>query len=284
MLVMVVLSTYMIIQGGHVEKQRQKAEDELQDLKDSLQDEVARKTEELLKTQRQLISSERLAAMGQLGATIAHEFRNQLGVMKNATYFLHKKLQHHQDAKILKHLKILEEEINRTDDIINDILTFARAKDLVINTINIKQLIDSVKRKIDFQNFPNVTFSVNIATDVIDMCADETQLIQILVNLLRNAFESIHNEGHVSLDVRLLDGQIEFAVTDTGVGISPEMIERVFEPLYTTKARGTGLGLPTVKMLIERHKGSLTIDSVEHEGTTVTVHIPRICDQTEKSA
>lgn len=272
------ISLYVIIQGARVERKQQETEAELTRLKNNLEIEVKTKTQALIDTQQQLITSERLAAMGQLGATIAHEFRNQLGVMKNAAYYIRKKIGEFPDQKVQKHIRILEEEITRTDEIIHDILTFARAKEPTKHSIDVRLLVASVRRKIDIDRNKKIQFTFAISDDLIEICADEIQLSQILVNLLRNAIEAVNDDnGVVSLAVDHVEDAVRFCIKDNGVGMTAQVKEHLFDPLFTTKARGTGLGLATVKMLVERHGGTIKVESVEGKGTDVCVLIPKTC-------
>lgn len=249
-------------------------EDELRRLKDNLENEVDKKTSQLVRAQEKLIQAERLAAMGQLGGTVAHEFRNQLGVMRNVAFFLKLKLKD-SDSKILKHLKILEDEIIQTDKIIENILMFARSKEPDCKVILIKDLLDESIEKAVSKKSGCSNYTLEIDDDVEIIEGDYLQLLQVFVNLIGNAFEATSiDDGIVKIHVTKEADFAVFQIADNGCGMSDEVIKRIFEPLFTTKARGAGLGLPTVKILIERHNGVLEIDSSEGVGTSVIVRLP----------
>lgn len=253
---------------------RVKALEELQKLKDNLEDEVDRKTKELISAQEKVVQSERLAAIGKLGGTLAHEFRNQLGVMRNVSYYLKMKLGD-KDEKILRHLKILEDEIIQTDSIIESILAFSRVKELKLEEFDIKDMINSVMEKMKDDVSSDVELTVDYHNLSSSIKADRVQLNHILYNLISNSYEAIESHGKINISVSDDNDNTYFLIEDNGSGIKKEQLDSIMEPLFTTKARGTGLGLPTVKMLVERHNGSLSIESEPGKGTVVKICLPK---------
>ncbi len=262
--------------GGDTDiTERKKAEEELIELKNNLEIEVEKKTKALVDAQNKLIQSERLAAMGQLGSIVAHEFRNQLGVMRNAIYFLKMKMKD-KDEKILKHLKILDDEIVQTDLIIENILMFVRTRAPKLKAVNIKNFIFAILDKMRVKQPKEINIKTDIEDNLPDISVDEVQMTQVFVNIIANAFESIKVKGTLLIKAKRRERYVSFIFEDDGPGIKREIIDRVFEPLFTTKARGTGLGLAAVKILVEKHGGKVSVESEEGKGARFTLQLPII--------
>jgi PAS domain S-box-containing protein len=245
---------------------------ELERLKEHLESEVKKKSDDLIAANNKLNRTERLAAMGQLAGTVAHEFRNQLGVMRNVGYLLKLRLAH-MDEKTRKHLDILDEQIVTTDRIIENILTFARVKKPHMKLIHVSDIVLQVLSKSKFKSYEKVSIETSLTKDD-ELYADEVQLFQIFDNLINNAVEAVKNDGHVEVIVDRLSDAIIVKVIDDGYGIDHENLTKIFDPLFTTKARGAGLGLSTVKLIVEAHSGHISVDSTRGEGTVVTVSLP----------
>lgn len=264
----------MLARIAHRKNERDRALTDLKGLKDNLEIEVQKKRDELMTIQARLIHTERLAAMGQLGGTIAHEFRNQLGVIRNAAYFIKIRLKDTTDEKLKKNITIMEDEIILTNRIIDNILLFASAKEPTLTRIDIHTFLEDVTEKARIKKKEAITFTTTIAENAGDIYADEVQLFQIFLNVLVNAIDAIEDTGQILIDVKKDGGDIVFCVTDTGIGIPDDIKDRLFEPLFTTKARGAGFGLPTVKNLVERHNGHISISSQESCGTQAIIRLP----------
>ena len=222
------------------------------------------------KAQEQLALSERLAAVGRMASVIAHEFRNQLGVMSNAVYFIKPKLEA-KDEKIKRHLEILSEGIIETERVIENILTFSRAKEPALETIDLDGLLSTTIEK------ANIPKGVEVITEIErlpSLHADPLQLSGVFTNLILNALEAMEGNGELIIRVSKANDYISVIFKDTGKGISQEDKKRLFEPFFTTKPRGAGLGLATAKVVIEKHKGSIDIESEYGKGTTVIIKLP----------
>jgi len=221
------------------------------------------------------LQSEKLAAMGQLAGTIAHEFRNQLGIMRNAVYYLKLKLPAAEE-KVKKYLNILEEEVIETDDIIENMLTFARTKRPEFQTVNLNDLILTSIEKAAIPDF--IELSVNVDQLHAGIDADPRLLSRAFVNILKNAVQAISGSDKTERRIKISsvkDGDwVKICFKDSGRGMSEENRKRLFEPLYTTKARGAGLGLVTVRIVTEGHGGVIDIDSGVGEGANVIIKLP----------
>jgi len=251
-----------------------KKEAELQNLKDNLQDEVHRKTEELRDAHKKLLISERLATIGQLGGSVAHEFRNQLGVIKNVSHFLHLRLGD-SDPVILRHLTILNDQVMSTNRIIENILSFSKAKEPTLAPVALRALLETSVRTATHNKIDDFNIVYDIDQDVPDIInIDETQMRQVFNNIIGNAAEAMEEEGTLTVTARIINGALHLSFHDTGSGIDEHDKPHLFEPLFTTKSSGSGFGLSTVKLLIEKHKGTIAIDSEIGSGTTVTILLP----------
>lgn len=252
---------------------RKKAQEELRALKDTLADEVARKTAALLESQEKLLKAERLAAMGQTAGTIAHEVKNQLGTIKNIAFLLNMKLGD-SDEKIARYLAILNEQIEKTGRIMQNILSFARVKELQCSSVSVPELLNSVVEKFMLTKPDGIMIEVAISDNLPVIQADEEKLIQIFNNLILNAFDAVEKKGTVTVAACVGSERLTISVSDTGVGIPPEVRNNIFEPLFTTKVTGTGFGLATVKTLVEHHGGSVSVESEEGKGSRFVVQLP----------
>lgn len=251
-------------------RERKQVEAELKGMKDNLEIEVRKKTKALIDAQSKLIYSEKLAAMGQLAGIIGHEFRNQLAVMLNATYFLKMKLAR-GDEKVKQHFSVLEEEIAAADRIIKNILAFARTKEPEFERVSLKSILLGSLKKV------NISEKIEVVTDIEEelpeIYADKIQLTQVFINIILNAVQSIEDRGRVTIKANRTDKFVNILFKDTGCGIKKEDKEKIFEPLFSAKAQGTGLGLAIAKMFIQGHGGNIHVESKIGEGTIMTVKL-----------
>ncbi len=226
---------------------------------------------ELAGTQEKLIRSQRLAAIGQLAGSVSHELRNPLSVLRSSAYYLRSKLTE-ADEKVRKHLNIIEEEIGRSDQIVTDLLDFSRTKPPTLQRTFLNYIVEESLSRIEVPG--NVTVELELAEGLPALRADTFQLEQVLMNLLTNAIQAMPAGGGLTVRTTERDGLLLLTVSDTGEGISAEHLNDIFEPLFTTKSRGIGLGLAVCRALVENHKGTITVDSTVGKGTTFTVTFP----------
>ncbi len=250
--------------------ERKQAEEELSKLKDNLEIEVRKKNKALIDAQDKLIHSERLAAMGQLAGTIGHEFRNQLGVIRNAAYFLKMKMAD-GDEKTTKHFSMLEEEIVAADEIIENILTFARTKKPKFKSVCLKSTLLESINKVNIPEKIKVTTAID--EDLPEIHADQIQLTRIFVNIILNAVQAMEAGGKLTVKAARAGEFVNILFRDTGCGIKQEDKERIFEPFFSAKPRGTGLGLAIAKMFAQGHGGGVNVESEVGKGTTITVRL-----------
>lgn len=217
-----------------------------------------------------LLLSERFNVLGKLASSVAHEIRNPLGVIKNTVYFLNIRLQENTDPKVVKHLKIMENNINSANQIISDLLDLSR------NTICNLQLVDlNLLLKSTFNNM-SVPEDINVIYKFDKMpkiMLDPDAIRRVFLNLIHNAFAAMPQGGKLVIATSISGDSIEISFKDSGVGISEENMKKLFTPLFTTKAKGLGLGLTLSKQIVEKHNGDITVKSKVGEGALFIVRL-----------
>ena len=229
-------------------------------------------TERKEQTEQLLQKSEKLALLGQMAAGIAHEIRNPLTSIKGFIQ-LFKTEQHRKE-----YYDIVLSELDRINDIVGEFLVLAKPTAAVFAEKDVKELIKDVVTLINTQSIlNNVQIFVEFECDLPRISCEENQLKQVLLNLLKNAIEAMPSGGSIDVKVKVKEeGKISIQIIDQGIGIPKERIPTLGEPFYTTKEKGTGLGLMTCYKIIETHNGELTIESEVNEGTTIEIILPTI--------
>jgi len=258
-----------------------KARDELEKHRINLEEIVAERTHELRNAQEELVRKERLATLGQLTATVSHELRNPLGAMRPPVYLLKKYFNDNADEKLLNAVERLDRNITRCDHIIDELLDFTRITDLNKEQTLIDQWLDTVLE----ENFDldNVEIQKNYSLEGVKAPVDTDRLQRAIINVIENAYhamlgsESGSNgmaEARLTIETRANGDRIEISITDTGHGIPEDVLPKIFEPLFSTKNFGVGLGMPTVQQIMKQHGGGIDISTLEGKGTTVTLWLP----------
>ncbi|WP_342378902.1 ATP-binding protein [Myxococcus stipitatus] len=234
---------------------------------------------ELAATRAEMVKRERLAALGELSAIVAHEVRNPLGVIFNAVASLRRLLEPAGDAAML--LDILGEESDRLNRMVGDLLDYTRPRDPVLQHEDLGRVLQDSLEAARVQG-GGADRPVHIDSDVEPglppVPMDRRLIRQALVNVAVNAIQSMPQGGRVQVRARREAHagreQLRIDVADQGPGIPAELLHRVFEPFFTTKAQGTGLGLAVVKRILEEHRGEIAVDSIPGRGTTFTFRLP----------
>ncbi|WP_161598917.1 ATP-binding protein [Bacillus mesophilum] len=231
---------------------------------------LIRDTKERKKTEELLLQTEKLMAAGQLAAGIAHEIRNPLTAIKG---FLQLTEDHHNDTK--PYFEIIHAEIDRIELILSELLTLAKPKEMKFKVMNkVKELLEDVTTLIETQAIlNNVEIVTNMSSCTPSIQCDENQLKQVFINLLKNSIEAMPDGGKIIIDFDVIQDSIQIAFRDDGPGIPDHLLNRVQEPFFTTKEKGTGLGLMISKQIIENHSGRFHLSS-DAKGTSIIVTLP----------
>jgi len=244
----------------------------LQEYSEKLQEKVEQRTKELREAQEELVRTEKLAMVGRLAGGVAHELRNPLGAIKNAAFFLRMALEK-PDPEIMEMLELLEKESVTSERIINSLLDFARPKQPVKQRININDVILEALSRNAIPNNVGVVKLLN--KDLPEIQADPDQLAQVFRNIILNAIRAMSENGKLIIKSYAPQPKwIAVSFIDTGDGIPQENMGRIFEPLFTTKAKGIGLGLALAKTIVERHGGTIEVESEVGKGSTFIVKLP----------
>jgi signal transduction histidine kinase len=258
---------------------------EIEELNQNLEKRVDERTTELRNMQVELLRKERLSVLGQLTATVAHELRNPLSALRNSVFTV-KEIVNQNGLKLERPITRMERSITRCDRIIGDLLDFTRIRELQRTPVGFDQWLSEL---LDEQELPpHVEIVRDLRVGGVRISIDPDRLRRVVINLVDNAVQAIgdpqpQHEAKVAVTTVIVGDDVELAVSDTGRGIPPEVLPRVFEPLFSTKNFGTGLGLPTVKQIVEQHSGSINIESEMSRGTRVVIRLP-LGDREEMAA
>lgn len=227
--------------------------------------------------QEQLLRQEKLAVLGQLAGGVGHELRNPLGVIKNSAYFLNMALES-PDPEVKETLELLEKEVAAAERIITSLLDFARVKPPLRRKVDIQQILRETLS--GFKVPENITVEYPLVKSLPQVLTDPDQLDQVFKNIILNAVQAMPGGGRLTITTDTRDPDwLAISITDTGVGIPKENLEKVFEPLFTSKAKGIGLGLAITKTFVEGHGGTIEVQSEIGKGTTFTVKLPTLKKQ-----
>ncbi|MFQ5613349.1 MAG: ATP-binding protein [Anaerolineae bacterium] len=262
---------------------RKQAEKLLKEHSERLEEMVEERTQELREAQEQLVRREKLAVLGQWAGGIAHELRNPLSAIKNAAYFLNLALEK-PEPEVAESLQILDREVSTSERIITSLLDFARARPPVRREVNLNNVLNEALSRLTLPDCIEVVNELDPALPTLQ--ADPHQLAQVFDNLIHNAIQAMPDGGRLMLKSEVDEGDdpghcpewVAVSVTDTGVGISQENLEKLFEPLFTTKVRGIGLGLALAKSLVERNGGTIAVENEGRQGSTFTVRLPKFAE------
>jgi signal transduction histidine kinase len=220
-----------------------------------------------------LVKKERLAAIGEMASVVSHELKTPLAVIQNSAYFLENRLTEHPDPKIQKHIGIINSQTRSLNNIISGILDYTRSRDLRLEAVRVNDLVADLAAVVPIPS--NIRVRLQLSEDVPSGVFDREELRQALTNLINNAVQSMPEGGELEIHTgRGADGCVDIRVTDSGCGIPRENMSRIFQPFFTTKSEGTGLGMAIVKRVVDRHKGKIQVQSSPGKGTTITLSLP----------
>ena len=215
--------------------------------------------------------SERLAAIGELAAMVGHDLRNPLTGIAGAAYYVKTKLVPTLNGKVAQMLQVIEENIENSNKIINDLLEYSRELHLELTESNAKSI---AREALALVKAPRSIRVVDSSEGEPKVAVDADKMMRVFVNLIQNAIDAMPDGGTLTIMSRKMDGNLEIGFRDTGVGMTKETIEEIWGPFFTTKAKGMGFGLPICKRIVEAHGGSISVKSKVGKGTTFTVTLP----------
>jgi two-component system, NtrC family, sensor histidine kinase HydH len=258
--------TYQLAQANQAEKH--KAQEAVEEL--------ARANRSLQEAQAEVRRAERLAALGQLTAGLAHELRNPLGTMKTSAEMLSRQVSK-ENAVAQEMAGFIASEVDRTNSLITRFLDFARPQHLKLEVADITIMLDSAIARFDREQKSagtSVTVFKNYSPDVPPVRFDAELMERVIANLLVNAAQASPPGGVVTVKTLSNNVEVEVAVIDRGSGIDPKNIENIFNPFFTTKNDGIGFGLAIISKILDEHGGRITVESTLGEGSVFRVFLP----------
>ncbi|MHA1450596.1 MAG: ATP-binding protein, partial [Candidatus Hodarchaeales archaeon] len=260
------------LNNKRTEEELQLQRDLLKVYSEDLEKIVEQRTRELREAQEELVRKEKLAVLGQLAGGVGHELRNPLGSIKNAVYYLNMVLEESK-PEVRESLEIMEKEIETSERIINSLLDFSRPTPLALRKVDINSIVQKELSRIAIPK--NVAVDIDLDESLPFILADPDQIFQVFRNIIINAIQAMPEGGQltISSDNHHL-GWVTISFTDTGEGIQAANLKKLFEPLFTTKIKGIGLGLAISKTLVEKHGGSIIASSNLGKGSTFIVKLP----------
>jgi PAS domain S-box-containing protein len=232
---------------------------------------AARDISERKRMEARLAESQRLATIGEAAAMVGHDLRNPLTGIAGATYNLRMHLGKRIDSESREALEIIEQDIQSSDKIISDLLEYSREVHLEVREASAKSI---TRDALAHLSIPRKIHLVDSTKNQPKIMVDREKMRRVFVNVIKNAVDAMPKGGTLRIASRKTDGNLEITLTDAGTGMTKETMEKIWSPLFTTKAKGMGLGLPIAKRLVEAHGGSITAESKAGKGSTFTVTVP----------
>jgi len=260
--------------------ERKRAEEKLQKYHLQLEELVEERTEELRTAQDELVRKERLATLGNLTATVSHELRNPLGSMRPSLYVIETITRDNNNEKLQTAVQRLNRSIDRCDNIIDELLDYTRITELSLQTVVLDDWLGEVIHEQPLLDGIQLIYQPDLDNTRVDIDAD--RLRRAVINIFENACHAmlednsttkVINGASLTIKTLLANDRINISIGDSGSGIPDEVMKRIFEPLFSTKGFGVGLGMPTVQQIMKQHRGGIDIDTGS-AGTTITLWLP----------
>jgi len=259
------------IENARLIQQLNEAKNEIQGYAGQLEVKVKERTRELVEAQSQLLRAQRLAAIGELAGMVGHDLRNPLTGIAGATYYLKMKLNEKLSDKEMEMFETMEKAIAYSNKIINDLLEYSREIRLELFEAEPKTLLAEA---LSLMKVPQSVAVIDRMEKEPRLKVDKEKMRRVFVNIIKNAFDAMPNGGKLTVKSEKEGDNVAFSFTDTGIGMSKEVLDKIWSPLFTTKARGMGFGLPICKRIVEAHGGKITITSAVDKGSTFTISLP----------
>jgi PAS domain S-box-containing protein len=261
----VAIENAQLIRSLHMAREQLKADSEL------LESKVEERTRELKESEKQLVKAQRLAAIGELGSMVGHDLRNPLTGIASATYYLKSKLGQRASKKTREMLEIIEKDIEYSNKIINDLLEYSREMQLELTETTPKLIM---KATLSLVKIPKRITVLNSIQSKPRIEVDVEKMKRVFVNLVKNAIDAMSEGGTLTIVSKESNGDLAIVFSDTGRGMSKETMEKLWTPLFTTKAKGMGLGLSICKRIVEAHGGDISVNSTLGKGSIFKVTLP----------
>jgi signal transduction histidine kinase len=222
--------------------------------------------------ERKLLQSERLAAVGKAVAHVAHEIKNPLMIIGGFSHQIRESL---ADYKAIRKLDMILDEVSRLEKLVANLGDFTKEYRLVKRPADINSVIrDVLKIMGELYSSEKYYLTADLASDMQEINCDPDKLKQVFMNIIANGIEAMENGGKIKINSEQSSHGVEIRITDEGIGISEEDLLHIFEPFYTTRERGSGLGLSISYKIVEAHKGEISAISMRGEGTTFVIRLP----------
>jgi PAS domain S-box-containing protein len=232
---------------------------------------IGRDITELRVAEERLRRTEKLSVVGELSASVAHEIRNPLTSLKGFVQLLQMEDDQHQN-----YYQIMLDELNRINHIVGELLLLAKPQHIKFTTMYIQKILNDVISLLGVEaSLHNVQINVNFPKKDLLIECEPNQLKQLFINIIKNAIEATNNSGTVIITLEQIDENILITIKDNGCGISKDRLERIGEPFYSSKEKGTGLGLTVSSKIVQSHDGTIRFDSEINQGTTVSITLPK---------
>ncbi|NDB46063.1 MAG: GHKL domain-containing protein [Nitrososphaeria archaeon] len=242
--------------------------DTVKEQRDWLLDEMTKKVGELSHFQTELFKAERLSAIGEMSARIAHDMRNPLSIIKNSIELVKLKYSEHISSDVYTLFTSIDNASSRLVFQLDDVLNFVRSSPLDCSQHSLGKILDSSIHEIVIPD----QIIINKPNNDVQLFCDEEKIKAVFTNLIMNSIQAMDSHGTITVQFFESSDDVKFTIQDEGSGIPKNLIDKIFEPLFTTKSRGTGLGLPAVKMIIQQHHGTIT---VSNSPTIFSITIPK---------
>jgi signal transduction histidine kinase len=217
------------------------------------------------------LMDERINTISETAGMIGHDLRNPLTGISSAAYYLKRKYGSLMDKKGRDMLEVIEKDVSYSNKIVSDLLEYSRPIQMDLQETNPKAAVTEALAHVDFpKNVQLIDLTKNTPTLRIDV----DKMKRVFINLIKNAIDAMPDGGKLKVTSQKTNGTVKIAVADTGTGISEDNLKKLFGPLFTTKAKGMGLGLAICKRIVEAHGGRISVESAVDKGTTFTITIP----------
>ncbi len=259
------------IENAQLFQQLNEAKNQLKEYADQLEIKVKERTRELIEAQDRLLKAERLAAIGEVAAMVGHDLRNPLTGIAGAAYYLKMKLGSKMNQKTVEMLELIEKDVEYSNKIINDLLEYSKEIRLELTETTPKLIMKEVLSLIEVHDNIQV---FDLTQDEPNIKVDVEKMKRVFFNIIKNALDAMSKGGVLRITSNESEGMLEVFFSDTGTGIPKDVIEKLWTPLFTTKARGMGLGLSICRRIVEAHGGKISAKSTVGKGATFTVTLP----------